>query len=130
MRSRFITPILLLIATVPASAQFGRISEKDELNAGNNADIQITKQYRVSESPERNRLVQSLGRKLTAVCERPDLKWTFRALDSKELNAFSVPGCVYVTTATMDACGNDAVKLTYCGRMAGCDLIAMALYVS
>jgi len=28
-------------------------------------------------------------------------------LDSKELNAFSVPGYVYVTTATIDACGKD-----------------------
>ena len=48
-----------------------------------------------------------IGRRLVAVCERPDLNWTIRVLDSRELNAFSVPGYVYITTATLNAMRDD-----------------------
>ena len=97
------------ITAVPASraqAQFG-ISEKEELQAGREADAKITQQYRVSRDRNLNGLVTHLGRRLAAVSERPNLPWTFRVLDSKELNAFSVPGYVYLTAATIDACGED-----------------------
>ncbi|MEP6755993.1 MAG: M48 family metalloprotease [Chthonomonadales bacterium] len=107
---------LFVIASVSlfgssATAQFQLISESQELNAGRQADAQITQKYKVSNDSRRNRLVQSIGNRLVAVCERPKLKWTFRVLDSEELNAFSVPGFVYITTKTMDACNGDRDEL-------------------
>jgi len=95
--------------TIPApraQAQFS-VSEKEELQAGREADAKITQQYKVSRDRNLNGLVNHLGKRLASVSERPNIPWTFRVLDSKELNAFSVPGYVYVTTATIDACGND-----------------------
>jgi predicted Zn-dependent protease len=118
MKTRFTSPLrtfacaatiaaaISITAAPPARAQFG-VSEKDELNAGRSADAKITQQYRVSHDSYMNGLVTHLGRRLAAVSERPNLPWTFRVLDSKELNAFSVPGYVYVTSATIEACGKD-----------------------
>jgi predicted Zn-dependent protease len=104
--------ICLFSASVPAAnAQFRLVSEKQELDAGRQADQQITQQYKVSRDGNYNNLVQHLGQRLTRVSDRPNLSWTFRVLDSQELNAFSVPGYVYVTTATIKACGNDQDEL-------------------
>lgn len=96
-----------MTVSVPrAQAQFS-ISEKEELQAGRDADAKITQQYKVSRDRNMNGLVTHLGKRLASVSERPNIPWTFRVLDSKELNAFSVPGYVYVTNATIDACGHD-----------------------
>jgi predicted Zn-dependent protease len=94
------------LAASPVRAQFG-VSEREELEAGRNADAKITRQYRVSRDSNLNGLVSHLGRRLAAVSERPNIPWTFRVLDSNELNAFSVPGYVYITTATIDAVRGD-----------------------
>lgn len=95
-----------LVAAPPARAQFG-VSEKDELAAGRNADAQIRQQYHVNTNSHWNGLVKHLGVRLARVSERPDLPWTFRVLDSKEINAFSVPGYVYVTTGLLNFVGDD-----------------------
>ena len=96
-----IAAVALTFAMAPAQAQFGLVSERQELEAGKQADAQIRQKYRVSSDPAMNRLVQTLGRNLAAVSERPNIPWTFRVLDSNELNAFSVPGYVYMTTETI-----------------------------
>lgn len=95
-----------MVAAPAARAQFN-VSEKEELQAGREADAKITRQYKVSHDRNMNGLVTHLGKRLAAVSERPDIPWTFRVLDSKELNAFSVPGYVYITTATIKAVGDD-----------------------
>ena len=99
---------VLTFGAVPAAqAQFGLVSESQELQAGREADAQIRQKYRVSSDPTLNRMVQTIGRRLASVSERPNIPWTFRVLDSNELNAFSVPGYVYMTTATIQAAGRD-----------------------
>ena len=98
---------VMTLAAPAAQAQFGLVSESQELQAGREADAQIRQKYRVSSDPTMNRLVQTLGNDLAAVSERPNIPWTFRVLDSEELNAFSVPGYVYMTTATIRAARGD-----------------------
>ena len=93
--------VALTLMAAPAQAQFGLVSESQELQAGREADKQILQKYRVSRDPAMNQLVQTLGRRLASVSERPNIPWTFRVLDSNELNAFSVPGYVYMTTETI-----------------------------
>src|SRR2546425_1971551 len=100
---RLILAAFLMLAAPAAQAQLGLVSQSQELQAAREADAQITQQYRVSRDSNYNNLLRTLGTRLTRVCERSDLPWTFRVLDSNELNAFSVPGFVYVTTTTIDA---------------------------
>src|SRR2546426_763319 len=88
-----ITAGLLCLSAMPsASGQLGLVSQSQELEAGKQADAQIRQQYRISRDPEMNALVRHLGKRLVAVSERPNLSWTFRVIDSTDLNAFSVPG--------------------------------------
>jgi beta-barrel assembly-enhancing protease len=106
-RSLAATPVILFItgACIPAGA--GLISQKQELDAGRQADRQICSKYRVSDEHAYNGLASHLGKRLLKVCERPDIGWTFRVLDSKEVNAFSVPGYVYVCTGLLRLAGKD-----------------------
>ena len=99
--------VVMTLAAPAAQAQFGLVSESQELQAGRQADAQLRQKYRVSSDPAMNRIVQTLGNHLAAVSERPNIPWTFRVLDSNELNAFSVPGYVYMTTATIQAARGD-----------------------
>lgn len=99
--------VLIAAPPAPVNAQLHLVSEKQELDAGRQADREIQQKYRVSRDSYLNGMVDHIGRRLVAVCERPNLDWTFRVLDSKELNAFSVPGYVYITTATLDAMRGD-----------------------
>src|SRR2546423_11147360 len=113
MQTRWMAPLRCLAATltiaavtIPAQAQFGT-SERDELNMGRQADSQIQQKYRISRNPSMNNLVSHLGRRLADVCERPDLPWTFRVIDSRDINAFSVPGYVYINSGLIEAIGDD-----------------------
>ena len=90
-----------------AQAQLFGISEREEMDAGRQADMQIQQKYRISRDPEMNSMVRHLGSRLARVSERPNLPWTFRVIDSRDLNAFSVPGYVYVNSGLIDATGND-----------------------
>lgn len=104
----FLFSVLCLMNNLPpAQAQLGLVNEKDELAAGRQADAQILKQYPLSRDSGYNNLVTKLGRRLVGVCERPNINWTFRVLESKEVNAFSVPGYVYVCTGLLNLVGND-----------------------
>jgi predicted Zn-dependent protease len=99
--------LLLMALTSPVCAQIGLFSQKQEMEAGNEADAQIRKQQKMTDDRHYNGLVSYLGKRLVRVCERPKLQWTFRVIDSKELNAFSVPGYVYVNTGLLAAVKDD-----------------------
>ena len=103
--------IITELSMAPAHAQFGLVSEKQELEAGRTADAEITSKYRISHDSYYNALVSHLGTRITRVCKRPNIPWTFRVIDSKELNAFSVPGYVYVNTGLIEATGRDQDQL-------------------
>ena len=98
---------LAVLATAPASGQLGLVSERQELEAGRQADAEIVRKHRISRDPYWNNLVRHLGRRLAAASERSELPWTFRVIDSDELNAFSVPGYVYVNTGLLEAARAD-----------------------
>ncbi len=99
--------LIAVAAAMPASAQLNLISEREELQAGRDADAKFQRQYKVSKDPDLNGMVKHLGARLAKVCERPKLGWTFRVLVSKEVNAFSVPGYVYVNTGLLNVVGDD-----------------------
>jgi beta-barrel assembly-enhancing protease len=100
--------VLLFAPTLqPAPAHAGLISEKQEFDAGRQADAQIMRKYHLSANCYDNGLVAHLGKRLARVSERPNLAWTFRVLDSKEVNAFSVPGYVYVCSGLLRLADKD-----------------------
>ena len=53
--------------------------------------------------------MKSLGEKIAATTERPNLPWTFRVVDDDVVNAFALPGgFIYVTRGILATLGNEA----------------------
>ncbi|MCC6730943.1 MAG: M48 family metalloprotease [Chthonomonadales bacterium] len=100
-------PLLVALAAMAAEAvaqaQLGLVSQSQELKAGREADAQIRQTYRISHDPALNARVRTIGRKLARASDRPDIPWTFRVIESDDINAFSVPGYVYVNTGLIQA---------------------------
>lgn len=82
------------------------VSESQELEAGRQAAAQVESKYRVVTGAQA-RLVEQLGRRLAAVSSRPKLDWKFRVIEEPSVNAFAVPGYVYIHTGLLKAVGND-----------------------
>ena len=100
---------LLWIALVPVTGAslFGltgcqdglvSIDQPTEIRIGQQAAADIEAQYGVVNDPVQTPRVQRIGRAIAAVTTRPTLPWTFKILNTTEVNAFSLPGGpVYVT---------------------------------
>lgn len=107
---------ILLIFTILAAvgvtqAQAGLVSESQEMQMGRDAAKQIEAKYKVSTDRKAIAVVQEMGRKMAAVSPRPKLPWQFKVLENKEVNAFSVPGYVYVNRGLLDFAGSDRAQL-------------------
>ena len=68
------------------------ISSSQEMQLGLSAFQQMKKSTPVSRDPAVNAMVQRVGRRIAAVAELPGANWEFVVFDSKEANAFCLPG--------------------------------------
>ena len=107
---------ILLISTILAAvgvtqAQAGLVSESQEMQMGRDAAKQIEARYRVSTDKKAIALVQQMGRRIAAVSSRPKLPWQFKVLETKDVNAMSVPGYVYVNRGLIDFVAGDNHQL-------------------
>lgn len=85
------------------------ISQQQEVQMGQESSQEINAKLRIVSDPEINRYINVLGDQIASRTSRADLDWRFYIVDSKEVNAFAVPGgYVYVNrglverTARMD----------------------------
>ncbi len=67
-------------------------SEGSETSMGYQAFGKIKREYKVSQDPAINAEVQRIGQRIAAAAQRPDYRWEFVVFDSKEANAFCLPG--------------------------------------
>jgi len=83
---------------------------KQEIAEGQKAEQSIYKQMKVlPDSSPITQYVQQIGAKLTAVA--PGYKWPYRfhVVDSKQINAFALPGgAIFVNTGTIAAAQNES----------------------
>ena len=85
------------------------MSEKDEIAVGQQASQQVLQQYRIYNDVELQNYVQYIGEKLAAKSHRPGLSYHFTVLDSKDVNAFALPGgWIYVTRGIMSYLNSEA----------------------
>ena len=79
------------------------LSEKEEIKFGNYVDAVVRSQYPVIKDEHLTRQVTAIGNELVAVSARPKLSYTFKVLNSSEVNAFAGPGgFVYITVGLLD----------------------------
>jgi predicted Zn-dependent protease len=115
-RQVLILPIVALLAvacsTNPVTGQreFNVVSEAQELQMGREAHQQVVQQFGIyDEKPELNRLVETVGRRIAASSDRPDLPWTFSVLDSPMVNAMALPGgYIYITRGMLERINSEA----------------------
>ena len=80
--------------TVPETGrrQVMLISSQQEMQLGFSAFQQMKKDTPISRDPAVNAMVQRVGRRIAAVADLPGAQWEFVVFDSKEANAFCLPG--------------------------------------
>lgn len=110
--------ILALIVPVVLSLSGCRgtnlLSKQDEIRIGKEAAAQIEKEHKLDTDPQRVALVQETGQRVLEGMRKvegkraPDFPFSFKVLESKEINAFALPGGpVYVYRGLMEQIGDD-----------------------
>lgn len=109
---RIIITILCLLGVtcaVQPAAEAGMISEKQEIEMGKAAAQQIEARYGVINDPQITDRVNRIGQSLVEVCGRKNLKYTFKVLNTEDVNALACPGgYIYVFKGLLDYMSSDA----------------------
>ncbi len=112
-----------LFRVLPAALQviqLSNIGDNDEVALGRQIDGQIRQEVRISQDRAANALVQRLGQMLVSTSDRPNIPYTFRVVDDKNLNAFAtMGGFVYINTGTIAASDNVAQLASVIGHEMG-----------
>ncbi len=94
---------------IPASAEAGMISKEQEIDMGKSTGAQLEAQYGLSQDYLLQEKVTRVGQRLAAVCGRKDIEYTFKVLNSNEINALACPGgFIYVFKGLLDYMPSDA----------------------
>lgn len=112
--------VLWACATVPGTGRLQLLltSAAEENRLGLEASQQILAKERRSSDPEINALVERVGQRIAAVTPAASsFRWEYTVLDSKEPNAFCLPGGkVFVYTGILPYCGSEAGLATVVGH--------------
>lgn len=93
----------LMFALLAGSLTGCAVSQADEIQMGEEYAAQIARQLPLIAEPEINRYINVLGDSLAKLTSRADLDWHFYVVDSREVNAFAVPGgFVYVNRGLIE----------------------------
>ncbi|OYT69383.1 MAG: hypothetical protein CFK48_08335 [Armatimonadetes bacterium CP1_7O] len=83
-------------------------SKKEEVRIGQEIAAEVEKAYKLDPDPAVQQRVQHIGQRLVAVAGDKDFKYSFKVLQSKEINAFALPGGpIYVFRGLIDLVGDD-----------------------
>jgi predicted Zn-dependent protease len=79
------------------------ISTQQEIEMGSQYAQQINQQLPIVSDPEVNRYINVLGDSIAGLTSRGELQWHFYIVDSREVNAFAVPGgFIYVNRGLIE----------------------------
>lgn len=86
------------------------IDTKEEIAIGKNVAIEVLRQYKLLNDQETQAYVRMIGQRIASVSDRKDLRYSFTVLESKELNAFALPGGgVYITSTLVERLEEDEI---------------------
>ena len=85
---------------VTEKAEYTIYTEKDEIDMGIAIDKKLQKENKIVETPDYiKEIVEKVGKK----SDRPDLSYTVRVIENKEINAFATPGgFIYLYTGLLE----------------------------
>ena len=112
-----------LAVAPPAQAQFSKISEQEEIDAGRQAKSQAEKEYgrALSQNDARQQRVNRIGAMFARTASRRTIPYSYTVLQNdKVLNAFAAPGGpIFVTTKLISTTSNDAELAFVLGHETG-----------
>ena len=117
----FLTPVIAACATNPVTgkSEISLVSEQQEIQMGQEGAQQVAQEIGLIKDQALQNYLQSIGSSIASKSERPNLPWTFRAVDDPSPNAFALPGgYVFVTRGLLDLMNNEAELATVHERVA------------
>lgn len=97
--------VVALVALLAGCA----ISTQEEVEMGANYSAQINRELTLVEDAELNRYLNVLGDSLARIADSRNLDWRFYLVDSKEVNAFAIPGgFIYMNRGLIERATNMA----------------------
>ncbi|HEX7087789.1 MAG TPA: M48 family metalloprotease [Vicinamibacterales bacterium] len=114
--------LLAACATNPVTGerQLALISEAQEIEIGREAAAQIPATIGLVDDEELQNYVARVGLELARQSERPNLPWSFGAVDDPTPNAFALPGgFIYVTRGLLGLMNSEAQLASVLGHEIG-----------
>ena len=113
--------ILASCSTAPVTGrrQLSLVSSEQEMQLGLTSFDQLKKDVPVSQDPTANAMVQRVGKRIAAAAAKdlPNAQWEFVVFESKEANAFCLPGGkIGVYTGLLPIAKDDAGLATVLGH--------------
>jgi len=118
----FLTPVVAACATNPVTGkpEISLVSEQQEIQMGQQGAQQVAQQVGLVKDQALQNYLQTIGSGIATKSERPNLPWTFRAVDDPSPNAFALPGgYVFVTRGLLDLMNNEAELASVLGHEIG-----------
>lgn len=108
-RTAIAAALALACTYVPCtSAEAGMISKEQEIAMGEATGKQLEARFGLSQDYVLQERVQQIGQRLAAVCKRKDIEYSFKVLNSNEINALACPGgFIYVFKGLIDYMPSD-----------------------
>ena len=95
--------------SVPLTAEAGMISEKQEIEMGKATAEQLEARFGLLNDPVITDRVNRIGQSLVDVCGRKNITYTFKVLNTEDVNAVACPGgFIYVFKGLVDFMPSDA----------------------
>lgn len=96
------------------------ISEKDEIQIGQEASVSLEKQYGLVKDTKLNTYLNGIGEKVAQSSGRPKLPYTFKILKTDDVNALALPGgSIYVTEGLLKESPTDSQLACVLGHEIG-----------
>ena len=117
-----VAPLVAACATNPVTGkrELSLVSEQQEIQMGQQGAQQVAQEIGLINDQALQNYLQSIGAALAAKSERPNLPWTFRAVDDPSPNAFALPGgFIFVTRGLLDLMNNEAELASVVGHEIG-----------
>ncbi len=106
-----IIPLSCAVNPVTGKRELMLVSQQDEIAMGKQTDVQIGQTYGFYEDQKLSAYVDRIGQGIARNSHQPNMRYTFKVLDTPVVNAFAVSGgYVYVTRGIL-AYLNDEAEL-------------------
>lgn len=110
MWRRCLVLVLLLtgFSALSVSALQRQYTDAEEEKLGKEGAAEVEKEYKVLSDPAQTARLEAILKSIAPVTERPKVNYRPKILDTKDVNAFSLPGgYIYVTRGLLETVGSE-----------------------